>query len=77
MEKSRVLIPGAGAKMSNFYSTTAQQNIHCRYGDATREQESYRIIDNLAAECTQVGTLLARLWVGVVLLGGKKSGFDA
>ncbi len=35
------------------------------------------MIDNLAVECTQIGTLLVKLWLGVVLLGGKKSGFDA
>ncbi len=63
--------------MSDFYSKTAQQNNRRRYGDATREQESPRAIDNLAAECTQIRALLAKLCVGVVLLGGRKSGVDA
>ncbi len=52
--------------MSDFYSKTAQQNNHHRYEDATPEQESPHAIDNLAAECTQIGALLAKLWVGVV-----------
>ncbi len=74
-------MPGAGAKMSNFYPTrTAQQyneTSAAGMGMQLRNKSHTHVIDNLAAECTQIGALLAKLWVGVVLLGGEKVGVDA